>query len=538
MVSDSNPSIRATGGFSPIWVIPIVALVIGLWMVVQTKLSEGPDISISFDTAEGLEVGKTKVKYLSVEVGLVEDIVLRPDKGGVIVKVKLDREATDLLRQDTQFWVVRARVGAGSITGLGTILSGAYIELAPGEEAKGGRRSYSGLEQPPVTPLGAPGVKLSLFSKRGGSVSTGDSVLYNGYKVGRVESEVFDPERVEVRYDIFIDAPFDDFVTTSVRFWNVSGISFSASAGGVEVSTGSLDTIILGGIAFEVPDGLHPGVKVDNDAQFDLYDSRSDMQDQPFRKSVDYVVAFSESLRGLSVGAPVEYKGILMGHVKRILVKEIMNRKDEYNIPIPVLVSLEPGRLEMGDDIEAVENLRGAIAAGVEYGLRGSLETGSLLTGGLYVKLDYYEDVESAELGEFEGYKTIPTISTGLGRIEHQISTLLDKINDLPLANTLQSIDGTLVALTGTLDAAQQILGDDSVRQLTVQLNATLGQMRTLMEGFSPDGAGYETLNGSLIELNKTLDNLESITSTLKHKPNSLVLPMSFPSDPIPEAGK
>jgi paraquat-inducible protein B len=537
MVSDSNPSIRATGGFSTIWVIPIVALVIGLWMVVQTKLSEGPDISISFATAEGLEVGKTKVKYLSVEVGLVEDIILRPDKEGVIAKVKLDREAIDLLRHDTQFWVVRARVGAGSITGIGTILSGAYIELAPGEKVKGGR-NYTGLEQPPVTPLGAPGVRLSLFSTRGGSVGTGDAVLYNGYKVGRVESEAFDPERVEVRYDIFIDAPFDSLVTTSVRFWNVSGISVNASAGGVEVSTGSLDTIILGGLAFEVPDGVHPGLKVGNDAQFDLYESRADMQDQPFRKRVDYVVAFGESLRGLSVGAPVEYKGILMGRVKRILVKEIMNRKDEYNIPIPVLVSLEPGRLEMGDDTDAIENLREAIAAGVEFGLRGSLETGSLLTGGLYVKLDYYEDAEPAELGQFEGYETIPTIATGLGRIEQQISTLLDKVNDLPLASTLQSIDGTLIALTRTLDAAQQILGDDNARQLTVQLNATLRQMRILMESFSPDGAGYETLHGSLIELNKTLDNLESITSTLKHKPNSLVLPMSFPSDPIPEAGK
>ena len=537
MVSDSSPSIRASGGISTIWVIPIVALLIGLWMVVQTKMAEGPDISIGFDTAEGLEVGKTKVKYLSVEVGLVTDLMLAPDKEGVIVKVKLDREATDLLREGTRFWVVRARVGAGNITGIGTILSGAYIELAPGEGAKGGR-NFVGFEQPPITPVGAPGVRLSLYSNRGGSVSTGDSVLYNGYKVGRVESEVFDPERVEVRYDIFIDAPFDELVTTSVRFWNVSGISFSASAVGVEVSTGSLETIILGGIAFEVPEGLHRGVKVGNDAQFRLYDSRSDMQEQPFRKKVDYVVAFNESLRGLSVGAPVEYKGILMGHVKRILVKEIMGRKDEYNEPIPVLVSLEPGRLEMGDDIEAVQDLQESIAVGVELGLRGSLETGSLLTGGLYVNLDYYEDVESAELGEFAGYKTIPTISTGLGRIEHQISTLLDRLNDLPLANTLQSVDATLIALTRTLDAAQQIMADDSTRQLSSELNATLAQMRTLLEGFSPNGAGYETLNGSLIELNKTLDNLESITTILADKPNSLVLPLNIPSDPIPEAGK
>lgn len=537
MVSDSSPSIRASGGISTIWVIPIVALLIGLWMVVQTKLAEGPDISISFDTAEGLEVGKTKVKYLSVEVGLVEDVLLGPDKEGVIVKVKLDREAADLLREDTQFWVVRARVGAGNITGIGTILSGAYIELAPGEGAKGGR-NFTGLEQPPVTPVGAPGVRLSLFSKRGGSISTGDSVLYNGYKVGRVESEVFDPERVEVRYDIFIDAPFDELVTTSVRFWNVSGISLSVSAGGVEMSTGSLDTIILGGIAFEVPQGLHRGVKVGNDTEFQLYDSHSDMQEQPFRESVDYVVAFNESLRGLSIGAPVEYKGILIGHVKRILVKEILSSKHEYNKPIPVLVSLEPGRLEMGDNIDAVQDLRKAIAAGVKLGLRGSLETGSLLTGGLYVKLDFYKDVESAGLAEFAGYKSIPTISTGLGRIENQVSTLLDTVNDLPLANTLQSVDSTLIALTRTLDAAQQILADGSTSQLTAELNATLVQMRTLFEGFSPEGAGYETLNRSLIELNKTLDNLESITSTLAAKPNSLVLPLDIPSDPIPEAGK
>ena len=279
-MTDMKPSIDKGKRFSVIWIIPIVALVIGLSMVVQTKLSEGPTITISFDSAEGLEAGKTKVEFLNVVMGLVTDITLNPGFDGVLVTLELDPKAKTMLREDTRFWVVRARVGEGSISGLGTILSGAYIEISPGEGEQG-RRDFIGLESPPLTALGAPGVKLTLYTDQAGSVSTGDSILYNGYKVGRVEGMVFDSEKVQIRYDVFIDAPYDKLVTSTVRFWNTSGINFKASAEGLDVRTGSLKTILLGGVAFGVPDGLTAGEPVENGAEYKLYKNLSDMEKQP-----------------------------------------------------------------------------------------------------------------------------------------------------------------------------------------------------------------------------------------------------------------
>jgi paraquat-inducible protein B len=227
-MSEMTPSVNSGNRFSTIWIIPIVALVAGIWMVVHTYLTEGPTISISFQSAEGLEAGKTKVKILNVDIGLIESVILNENVDGVITTVKLNAEARPLLREDTQFWVVRARVGAGGISGLGTILSGAYIELSPGT-GKEGQRNFVGLEAPPSTPLDAPGLRVSLYSDHAGSVSRGDSVLYRGYKVGRVESTEFDVDKQQVNYELFIDSPFHEFVHSTTRFWNVSGISLSAS---------------------------------------------------------------------------------------------------------------------------------------------------------------------------------------------------------------------------------------------------------------------------------------------------------------------
>ena len=368
-MTDMKPSIDKGKRFSVIWIIPIVALVIGLSMVVQTKLSEGPTITISFDSAEGLEAGKTKVEFLNVVMGLVTDITLNPGFDGVLVTLELDPKAKTMLREDTRFWVVRARVGEGSISGLGTILSGAYIEISPGEGEQG-RRDFIGLESPPLTALGAPGVKLTLYTDQAGSVSTGDSILYNGYKVGRVEGMVFDSEKVQIRYDVFIDAPYDKLVTSTVRFWNTSGINFKASAEGLDVRTGSLKTILLGGVAFGVPDGLTAGEPVENGAEYKLYKNLSDMEKQPYRHKMNFVMEFDQSLRGLVPGAPVEYRGIQVGSVIRVMSKELIaNRNTKKGAPIPVLVSLEPGRLELPDTLQSLEYLRESISKGVEMGL-------------------------------------------------------------------------------------------------------------------------------------------------------------------------
>lgn len=532
MMTDMNPTIDSDKRFSVIWIIPIVALLTGITMVIQTKLSEGPTITISFDSATGLEAGKTKVEVLNVTMGLVTDIALNPGLDGVLVTVEIEPEAEEMLREDTRFWVIRARVGADSISGLGTLLSGAYIEFSPGE-GKEGRRDFVGLEVPPLTPVGASGVRLTLYTDQAGSVSTGDAILYKGYKAGRIEGMKFDSKYTQVRYDVFIDAPYDKLVTNTVRFWNTSGIDVKVSAEGLHVRTGSLDTILRGGVAFGVPEVINEGLPVENGAEFKLYENYTDMQKQPYHHQMHYVLPFKQSIRGLLPGAPVEYRGIQIGSVIRIMSRELMASPNrEKGAAIPVLIAVEPGRLELPDTQESVDLARSNIAEGVAVGLRGSLEKSNLLTGALYVNFDYYADVENAEMKEWEGYASIPTIATGVGRIEQQVAVFLARLNALPLEDTVHSADDALESLARTLDSLDKILKLKGTLELTTELSGTLAELRKVLPEVSPEGS--TSFTSSLNELNQMLYNLEQLTRTLADKPNALVLPTDFPADPQP----
>jgi paraquat-inducible protein B len=533
-----KPTIDKRKRLSVIWIIPIVALLLGIWMVVHKQMSQGPTIDISFKNADGIVAGKTKVQYLNVQVGQVQSVNLNDKMDGVVINVQLDPTAKDLLLEDTEFWVVRARIGAGNISGLGTLLGGAYIELSPGIGTAKSKEPhhYVGLEVPPLTPAGAPGLKLSLYSEKAASVSTGDVVLYHGYTVGRIEGVSFDSERRLVHYDLFIDAPYDQLVNSAVRFWNISGIEMSASASGIEVLTGSLDSVLLGGVAFSLLPGGTEGEPVKNGAEFELYDTYKEMLDQPYQYHVEYVMEFEQSLRGLLPGAPVEYRGIPIGQVKEILFKTALEDRKAGDAPLPVLISFEPGRAGLPDTKESLDTMKKNLVLNVADGMRGSLETGNMITGSLFINIDYRNDAEKATMGEAFGYQTIPTVVTGFDRMEEQVSDFLEKINALPLNETMESVDQAMVALTDTLKSMDTFIQDTNREQVSAELSNTLKETQRVLSGMSPDSAAYQSIEDSMMKLNQTLSNLDQLTRTLKDKPNSLILPTNFPSDPTPGA--
>jgi paraquat-inducible protein B len=527
---------------SGIWIIPLIALVLGIYMVVHTWLTEGPTIEIAFKTASGLEQGKTKVKYRSVDMGLVEEVRLNDEFDGVIARVKLERQALSLLREDTRFWVVTARVGLGNVSGLDTLLSGAYIQLAPGEGKKE-QRKFVALEKPPLTPAGAPGLRLLLTSEHASSISAGDAVLYNHYKVGRVESMTFDPGDRKAHYALFIDAPYHELVDSSTRFWDVSGISLSAGADGFKLRTGSLDTVLLGGVAFGLPSGISKGKPVEHNTRFELYSSYDDILQNPFVNGSHYVISFSRSIKGLSPGAPVEFRGIVIGRVERIMLKEasaygVKEGHEGHGDPIPVLIYLEPGRMELPDQPSSLQILQKSLINGVQRGMRASLETGSLLTGAKYISIDYFSDAQEAAIGEFLGYPTIPTIETGLGQIEQKLNAALEKINSLPLEDTVSSANTALATLNATLASLNRVIDNQSTQQLPAQLDQTLQDLQGTLESLSPDSEVYQSIQSSLLRLNRTLGNMESLTRTLSGQPNAAILPSTPVPDPIPEVRK
>jgi paraquat-inducible protein B len=538
-VTTEQADISRSRKISGIWFIPLLALVLGISMVVNNWLNEGPEIEIAFQTANGLEQGKTKVKYRDVEMGLVQEVRLNENFDGVIATIKLDRQALPLLREDTRFWVVTARVGVDRISGLDTLLSGAYIQMAPGE-GKEGRRHFVALEQPPQTPAGAPGLRLQLTSDRASSVSAGDMVLYKGYKVGRVESMRFDPTDRLVHYEIFIDAPYHELVTSGVRFWDVSGVSLSADASGFKLETGSMDTILFGGVSFGLPEGVSAGEAVEQHTTFQLYKSYDEILQNPFLHGTYYVVSFNQSVKGLLPGAPVEFRGIQIGKVVRIMLKESLDYYQKLGdtgkgIPFPVLIYIEPGRMELPDDESSIELLRDSVKTGVGNGMRATMASGNLITGSKYISIDFFPDVKPDTLSRFLDYTTIPTVETGLAQLEQKVNSILDTIDALPLADTVSSVNVAIDTLNKNLASLQSILESQSTQQLPANLDKTLQELRDAMSGLTPNSAAYQSLNSSLLSLNRTLGNLESLTRTLSEQPNAVVLPANARPDPIPE---
>ncbi|GAB5451536.1 MAG: intermembrane transport protein PqiB [Halioglobus sp.] len=532
--------VKKSSSISNVWFIPILALLLGAYMVLHSWMTEGPEIEIAFNTAEGLEQGKTKIKYRNVDMGVVDSVRLNEQFDGVIATAKLDRQAEALLREDTRFWVVTASVSVDRITGLDTLLSGAYIQLAPGT-GQDGWRHFEALEQAPLTDTDADGLRLHLTSREATSITTGDAVLYHGFKVGRVEGVEFDATARMVDYVIFIDSPYHKLVNTSVRFWDASGISISAGADGFQVEIGSLDTVFLGGMAFGTPPGMAPGDPVDHNAEFRLYASFEEIQKNPYKFGTYYVVSFSQSVKGLQPGAPVEYRGIPIGRVERLMLRDTLRRQQEDNTEgtgaaIPVLIYLEPARLEMPDRQTSIDAFARNIATGVSNGMRASLESGSIITGAKFVNIDYYADAEPAQIGTFLDYPTIPTIETGLGQIQYKVESILDKVNNLPLEDTVAAANNALASLDDTLASLDHILENESTRDLTRQLQETLSELQSALGGLSPGSGIYQSLDASLLQLNRTLDNIESLTGTLAKKPNAVVFPTTIPADPEPEA--
>ncbi len=544
-MADHSAVVKPARKISAIWTVPIIALLIGIYMIVYNIMTQGPTIALHFETAEGIEAGKTSIRTRSVVLGLVEDVNLNEEQDGVIIHCSLDAEARPLLGDEAQFWVVKPRVGAGGISGLGTLLSGAYIELAPGSTPSM-KRDFIGLANPPVTPATAPGTHVEIASDQAGSLRTGNPVLYRGYTVGRIETAEFNPETQLVHLRAFIAAPFDILLNSNSRFFESSGVSVRANADGLSVETSSLEAILSGGISFDNPESTPTGSPVKQGSHFTLYPSELSIEHDPYVSYREYVVLFSSSVRGLMADAPVEYRGVRAGTVVRIMVEELGQEIDDAvgAKPIPVLIRIEHGRMRDNINEEEVDKLAAAFRKNVKYGLRASLATASLISGALYVTLDFYPDEEPMSFGEFAGYPTIPTIKSGFAQIERQISKTLEKINDLPLERTVSTANKTLRQLDRTLASADEalksvdiILADDSTKALPEALTNALNEVRTALASLSPDSELHEQLGRTLIDLGNTLQSVEQLTRTLDSKPNSMVFSSARDDDPEPKAG-
>ena len=525
---------------SGIWLVPLVTVVLGLWLAVDAYLKQGPTITLYFSNAEGLQAEKTLVKVRSVTIGTVTSVRLADDLERVVVTAELTPQARQLLREDSQFWVVRAEVRGASVTGIGTLLSGAYIEISPGEGELTDVREFDGLDRRPVSPVGTPGKRLKLVSESSGSVTVGSPILYRGYRVGTVETIELQVEDQRVVYSIFIDAPYDVLVSSHTRFWNASGISAELSTEGIKVSIGSLQSALMGGVSFDLPRNTRAGREVESDSVFRLYPDEASIHQDPFSNAKEYVVSFKQSLRGLNPGAPVTYRGIRVGSVVRIMLADLTTNAEvaveESGQAIPVLIRLEPGRLAIEDTIQGIEIMEESVAVAVQNGLRATLESGNILTGARLIELDIYESETIGEIGEFLGYPTIPTISGGLAHIQVQISQLLDKLNGLPVEGVLTRAASAIGELEGTLQAVRRFAESEGLQTLPDNVQKTLDELNEVLESFDSQSEFQQELIRAIEELKSALKNVDDFAEQLSDKPNSLIFAPRQAPDPEPRA--
>ncbi|NQD74991.1 intermembrane transport protein PqiB [Pseudomonas sp. CM27] len=520
-----QPEVRSRRwNISLVWIVPILALLVGASLVVRNWMQEGPVISISFRTGDGLVAQKTPVKYRSVVIGGVTSVELADDRNSVVVKVQLNKDAQSFASEGARFWVVRPRIGAGGVSGIDTLLSGSFIGADAGQSG-GPQNRFTGLETPPPITYGEKGKRFVLTARDLGSLDIGSSIYYRKIPVGQVVSYALREDGRGVDVDIFVNAPYDAFVTHDSRFWNASGIDVKVGADGVKINTESLSALLVGGLAFGTPAFAEQAELAADQQRFRLFADREAALAPPSGRSRHLRLRFEQALRGLSVGAPVEFMGVPFGKVTAIQLDY-----DEQKQTFPVMVDavvfpqrLGPVQAKMlkardpdSDDETATRQLIGSF---VEHGLRAQARSGNLITGQMYIALDFYPDAAKVAFDSSPGPLRIPTIPGSLERVQEQLQGLVDRLRELPLERIASGLDNNLSELQRSLKQ----FNSQTLPGVTRTLDDIRKTVNTANSAISENSPQRERLGETLDELDRMSRSVRDLTDYLGRHPESLI---------------
>lgn len=527
---------------SVVWAIPILAAVVAIGIAVQRILSEGPTITIVFKSAEGVEAGKTFVKYKDVNIGQVTAVQLSEDYSQVEVKAKIAKSTAGLMVEDARFWVVKPRIALSGISGLGTLLSGNYIGFEAGKSDQR-RRSFTGLDVPPIVTEGVPGRQFMLRADTLGSLGIGSPIYYRRLPAGQVVAYDLGTDGKAVDVKIFVHAPYDKYVNPGTRFWNASGIDVSLGANGLDVRTESLAALIAGGLAFDTPlFAPHAGPAPANTV-FTLYSERAVAMKQPEAIARHYVLYFHEPVRGLSVGAPVTLFGLPIGEVTDVGLSfdpatlDIHPRVEFTFYPERMVMRLPSSQEAAAQALtQSSEQKRHAVLRRLveERGLRAQLKSGSLITGQLYVAFNYYPNAPRAKIDWSQDAPVLPAVESLIPDLEAKLPSIIDKINKMPLEAIGEDLKKNLETLDQTLKAANKLVSHVDA-DVVPELKATLDEARRAMVAaervmknadstlVGPNAPTQQELRDTLQEVTKTARSLRVLTDYLERHPDSLI---------------
>ena len=508
-----------------VWVVPLIAAAIGGWMVLHTLVNRGPSIVVAFADAEGIEVGKTKVRFKNVDVGQVRRITLAKDLHTVEVAIDMEKFARPLLVKGTRFWVERPRLGAGGVSGLSTLLSGDYIGMDVGH-GLAPLREFSALKAPPVVAGDIAGTLLVLESKDLGSLEVGAPAYFRHVRVGQILSTSLNPDGHGVTLQLFVEKPYDRFVTSGTRFWHASGVDVEFDGGGVRVRTESLATVLAGGVAFETPGSMQDATQAAPDTHFRLAATRELALKAADGAVESYILYFTESVRGLHTGASVDFHGVDIGDVQSLKVEYDRQRK---RFLFPVLINLYPERIRdrylKGNRPPTLE-FHSLLGSFIEEGLRAQLRSSSLLTGELYIALDFFPHAANVKPDLSRTPMVVPTVPGNLTQLQDTLVSVAQKLNELPLHKIAQDADEALVSLNGTLGSAHSFLSQAS-NDFLPSAKLTVDQARTTLaqagNAIGPDGSLQSDLHTTLISVGRAADSIRTLADFLDQHPESLL---------------
>ena len=516
---ESRALSRSRTRISLVWVIPIVAALVGVWVAVTRIESEGPKITMVFESADGLEAGKTKIEYKGVDVGTITSIQLSPDHRQVLATAQMAPKTEDFLVEDTRFWVVRPRISGANVTGLGTLISGAYIAMEIGSSNRA-KRDFVALETPPVVTSDVPGRFFVLKTPNLGSLDYGTPVFFRRLQVGEVAAYALDKDGQHFTVKIFVKAPYDQYVASNTRFWQASGVDMQLSANGLSVQTQSLLSILIGGIAFETPANGPVLPAADENSVFTLYVSRTQAYEPPPRNPQMFELIFNESVRGLEPSAPVEMRGIKVGEVMDIRA-QVDAKTSKFSVP--VIIALDAQRLGVKfTDLRQSANFsairRRVIDSMVAHGARAQLQTGNLLTGAAFVAFDFFPGAPPALVDWSQNPPQLPTTPGQLEAVEASVGEIIKKLNKLPLQQIGDNLNKSLANLNLTLGSARGTL--DNMNTTLNSASTTLNSANGLV---GPRSGQIEEIDQTLEEFRRAARSLRILGDYLEQHPEALI---------------
>lgn len=538
---------RRRRGISPIWAVPIVAAVVAAWLGYTAFTEKGPAIAITFNTASGIEVGKTRIKHNDIELGVIEHVDPSADLSRVVVTARMNKTAADHLREGTNFWVVRPRIGFSGFSGLETLVSGAYIEMDPGD----GRatHSFTGLEQPPVVRADVPGTEFAVTTDKLGALDIGSLVLFRGVQVGEVTRQSFEGIDKGFTVRFFVREPFDKLIYEDTRFWNASGISLTTGAAGFKVEVDSVQALLAGGIEFDTPEFARKGEPSKEGSVFPLYDGRQQARDASYTRAVRAIVEFDGSVAGLDIGTPVVFRGVKIGRVTDFRL--------EYDPPsqkllIPVEISLEVERIRLSQGSYDQVTQGALLPMFVARGLRAQLRSASLITGQQEIAFDFFPNAPPATIVPTKTYPKLPTVPNQLESMSRSVSHVLESVAALPLDALVQDVRKILQSVLGLTDspelrdslkmmnktmvAAESLLRDANgqvgplvvaLRKMSDSADITLKQvdatLTSVNAGYGQNSRVRTDLSDLLRQLQETARSIRMLASYLEQHPEALV---------------